>query len=176
MMKSFRLLSISALSALALFVASCAEAPTAAPTATVADVRQPELLGGTLGRLGLLTCSPLPTSTVSRTFGPMGGTLQVGPHVLHIPVGALTRPVTITGTTGGPNNRVSFEPHGLEFERSASLTMSYANCSTLGLLLPKRVAYVEGQNILEYLLSFDNLLAKKVTGRLDHFSDYAVAW
>jgi hypothetical protein len=30
--------------------------------------------------------------------------------------------------------------------------------------------------ILEYLLSLDNLWRKKVTGRLDHFSEYAVAW
>ena len=31
-------------------------------------------------------------------------------------------------------------------------------------------------NILSYLLSIDNVLATKVTGRVDHFSNYAVAW
>lgn len=162
-----------------LFVASCADSPMTAPsvpTASVADAQSPELLGGVLGRLGLLSCSALPTATASGTFGPAGGTLQVGPHKLRIPAGALSSPVTITGTLAGPNNRVTFQPHGLQFRRSASLTMSYANCSTLGLLLPKRVAYVRGQNILEYLLSVDNLLTKKVTGKVDHFSDYAVAW
>jgi hypothetical protein len=30
--------------------------------------------------------------------------------------------------------------------------------------------------ILDYLRSWDNVLAKSVTGRLDHFSTYAVAW
>jgi hypothetical protein len=55
--------------------------------------------------------------------------------------------------------------------------MSYANCNLLGLLLPKRIAYTtSGLQILEYLLSFDNLFAKKVTGRVNHFSDYAIAW
>jgi hypothetical protein len=55
--------------------------------------------------------------------------------------------------------------------------MSYANCNLLGLLLPKRIAYTtERYRILEYLLSIDNLLSKQVTGRLKHFSQYAVAW
>jgi hypothetical protein len=175
-MKSFRLLTTAALAAMTVFVASCADSPMAVPTATVSNVEQPELLGGLLGRLGLLSCSTLPTATASGTFGPAGGTLQVGPHKLLIPAGALASPVTITGTLAGPNNRVTFQPHGLQFERSALLTMSYANCNTLGLLLPKRVAYVQGQNILEYLLSVDNLLTKKVTGKVDHFSEYAVAW
>ena len=55
--------------------------------------------------------------------------------------------------------------------------MSYANCNLLGRLLPKRVAYVsDALNILSYLLSLDNVFAKQVTGRVDHFSNYAVAW
>ncbi len=175
-MKSIRLATTAALSALAILVASCAESPLAPPAATVAPAAQGELLGGLLSRVGLLSCSTLPTTTVSGTFGPAGGTLKVGPHSLFIPVGALSEPVTITATTGGANNRVTFQPHGLQFERSAALTMSYANCNTLGLLLPKRVAYVKGQSILEYLPSLDNLFAKRVTGKLDHFSEYAVAW
>ena len=31
-------------------------------------------------------------------------------------------------------------------------------------------------NILSYLLSLDNLFAKNVTGKLNHFSNYAIAW
>jgi hypothetical protein len=55
--------------------------------------------------------------------------------------------------------------------------MSYANCNLLGILLPKRIAYTTDQyRILEYLLSLDNLGARQVTGRLKHFSQYAVAW
>jgi len=55
--------------------------------------------------------------------------------------------------------------------------MSYANCNLLGTLLPKRIAYTDDAlNILSYLLSLDNLFAKKVTGKVNHFSNYAIAW
>lgn len=137
-----------------------------------------ELLSSSLQKLGLLKCSPLPYDSVTQTIGPEGGTLRVGPHALKVPANALKEPVSITGVIRvGKTNRVHFEPEGLVFKRTASLTMSYANCNTLGSLLPKRIAYVdEDLSILYYLLSLDNLLAKKVTGRLDHFSDYAVAW
>ena len=87
--------------------------------------------------------------------------------------------MAITGqlVTGSGVNAVRFQPDGLRFQRSARLTMSYANCNLLGLLLPKRIAYVsDGLNILTYLLSIDNLLSSKVTGQVDHFSNYAVAW
>jgi len=74
-------------------------------------------------------------------------------------------------------NLVEFEPAGLVFKKTTALTMSYANCDLLGSLLPKRIAYTDDAlNILEYLLSIDNLFAKKVTGDLKHFSGYAVAW
>jgi hypothetical protein len=41
----------------------------------------------------------------------------------------------------------------------------------------KRVAYTtERLEILSYLLSRDNLLLMRVSGELEHFSRYAVAW
>jgi len=74
-------------------------------------------------------------------------------------------------------NRIQFQPEGLVFQRSAALTMSYANCNLLGKLLPKRIVYTDDAlNILSYLLSLDNLFAKTVTGKLNHFSNYAIAW
>lgn len=152
------------------------------PTAVVADttVAPNALLGGLLQPLGLLTCTPLPPATASKTIGPSGGFLQIGPHLLSVPPGALDGPVTITGTiVPGNMNAVQFTPAGLDFNRwhSAYLTMSYANCNLLGQLLPKRIAYVDGGlDILYYLLSFDLLRFKLVTGKVDHFSSYAVAW
>ena len=136
------------------------------------------LIGSLLGPTGLLNCSSLPVTNASQTIGPAGGVLLVGPHRLVVPPGALDAPVTITGTTlPGTVRAISFAPHGLTFDRPVSLTMSYAGCSTLGLLLPKRIAYTDDLlGMLEYLLSIDNLLTKKVTGRLNHFSNYAVAW
>ena len=105
--------------------------------------------------------------------------ITAGPHALVIPAGALDRPTEITMTlqAGRGVNGVHFEPEGLQFQRSAALTMSYANCDVLGKLLPKRIAYTSSAlDVISYLLSADNLWTKRVTGKLDHFSDYVVAW
>jgi hypothetical protein len=138
------------------------------------------LLGSLLAPTGLLRCDPLPLSSSSKTIGPQGGYLQIGPHLLVVPPGALGAPVTIGGAiVPGPQNAVRFTPQGLQFdpETPAYLTMTYANCDLLGMLLPKRVAYTDDDlNILEYLLSWDLLRLKLVTGRVRHFSQYAVAW
>ena len=165
-----------ALAGAVLFAAACAD-PVSQPAPPSAD-----LVGGeeglNLGGLSLLSCSQLPYDSASAVIGPAGGVLRVGPHTLTVPAGSLGDPVTITATIlAGPTNRVHFEPEGLKFGEPARLTISYANCSLLGILLPKQVAYIDGNlGILDLLKSTDNLLARKVTGRLKHFSDYAVAW
>ncbi len=79
----------------------------------------------------------------------------------------------------GTVNSVQLQPEGLQFAqgRPARLTLSYANCPLLGRLLPKRIAYTTDLlEILSYVLSVDDLLNKRVTGALEHFSRYAVAW
>lgn len=172
-MKAVRRLAV--LLAACLVATSCREQP-AAPTA---PAPQADLLGSLLQPVGLLKCSQLPADTETRTIGPAGGTITAGPHTLVIPSGALQRPTEITMSirAGGGVNGVHFEPEGLRFDRSAALTMSYANCDLLGKLLPKRIAYTtDALDVITYLLSFDNLFGKRVTGKLDHFSDYVVAW
>jgi len=127
----------------------------------------------------LLKCSNLPYASSTKTIGALGGTISAGPHTLVIPPGALLNPTTITMTapTGLGVNAVKFQPEGLRFTVPAALTMSYANCSLLGKLLPKRIAYTDDHlNIISYLLSLDNLLSKYVTGKVNHFSDYVIAW
>jgi len=109
----------------------------------------------------------------------LGGTISAGPHTLVIPPGALTSPtaITMTAPTGLGVNAVKFQPAGLRFVTPAALTMSYANCSLLGKILPKRIAYTnDNLSIISYLLSLDNLLSKNVTGKVNHFSAYVVAW
>jgi len=127
----------------------------------------------------LLKCSSLPYASQTKTIGPLGGTISAGPHTLVIPPGALSSPtaITMTAPTGLGVNAVKFQPEGLRFTVPAALTMSYANCSLLGKLLPKRIAYTDDNlNIISYLLSLDNLLSKYVTGKVNHFSDYVIAW
>ena len=171
-MKAVRILAV--LIAVCLIAPSCSE-PPASPA-----VPPPQaLIGSIVQPTGLLQCSDLPADSETRTIGPEGGSITAGPHTLRIPAGALDAATTITMSVGSGRgvNEVHFEPEGLEFERSAALTMSYANCDLLGKLLPKRIAYADDAlNVISYLLSLDNLWSKRVTGKLDHFSDYVVAW
>lgn len=149
------------------------------PTASPVPASDASLIGDLLGGLGLLRCTPMLAASASKQIGPLGGSLQVGPHVLVVPAGALSQTVLIRAEAPSDVvNSVRLYPEGLQFSRvGAYLTMSYANCNLLGKLLPKRVAYTnEKLNILSYLLSLDNILQKQVTGRLEHFSRYAVAW
>jgi len=137
------------------------------------------LLGTGLGS-GLLACEPLPYAINTATIGPEGGTISVGPHVLAVPAGALSRAVVITAEAPvGRVNSVRLLPEGLAFApgKPARLTLSYANCPLLGQVLPKRIAYTSDLlSILAYLLSVDDLLARQVSANLEHFSRYVVAW
>ena len=182
-MKAPRLLAAALLAGAAVFSLSCGEqTPLGVPP-------QQDLLGtltgtvtGTLSSavksLSLLRCDPLPPATASKWVGPDGGSITVGPHRLTIPEGALGGWVKITATAPSDTvNRVHFEPEGLQFKKYTSLTMSYANCGLVDWLLPKQIVYTSDDlTILELLKSLDLPLDSKVTGRLKHFSQYAVAW
>ena len=146
--------------------------------ASRAPTPQSALIGGPLAPTGLLTCQPLPYDSATQTIGPDGGTIRVGPHSLLIPAGALPSPTVITAVVvSGPVTAARFEPEGLQFQQTAYLTMSYANCDLLGSLAPKRIAYTtDALDILSYLVSVDDLVAGQVTAELHHFSEYAIAW
>ncbi|HEX9581416.1 MAG TPA: hypothetical protein VF970_09965 [Gemmatimonadales bacterium] len=162
---------LAVLGAAALAVVTCREPSPVGPPAA-------SLLGGGIQIPGLLTCAPRPSDSVTRTIGSEGGVLQVGPHTLSVPAGALVAPVTIMAVAPSETvNQVRFQPEGLHFQQPASLTLSYANCDLLGLPLPPRIAYTtDALAILEYLPSLDHAAAQRVTGELGHFSSYAVAW
>ena len=188
-MKRVRLLFAFLVTGLVLVSGSCspdhsptgvtaAAVPAADSAIAVDGGMQNGLLGTLLRPLGLLKCTPMTAASATKTIGPNGGTIQVGRHSLWIPQGALDRNVTITAYAPSATvNSVTFSPAGLEFDRSAYLTMSYANCSLLGRLLPKRIAYTNNLlDILYFILSIDNIFTKQVTGKVDHFSKYAVSW
>jgi hypothetical protein len=182
-MSRLRVLASLAVAVLVLATGSCSSdhSPTGvAPDAIALDsaAAPSSLLGGLLRPTGLLQCRPLAAATATKTIGKAGGVIEVGPHALWIPAGALDRDVTITAEMPSDDvNTVILSPHGLEFDRSAWLTMSYANCNIVAWLLPKRIAYTDNLlNVLYYLLSLDNLWTRQVTGKVDHFSRYAVSW
>lgn len=159
-------------------LASCAE-----PAPLGVDIGKPDaLLVGDLispfPKIGLLRCAPLPYDSVTQTIGPEGGTIFVASHTFTVPEGALDTAVEITAVAPSDTIRhVRFQPEGLEFHQAADLTLSYSGCSLLGSWLPKRVAYVSDSFlILDYLSSLDDFLNQSVTGKVRHFSEYAVAW
>ncbi|HZH39402.1 MAG TPA: hypothetical protein VFD85_00235 [Gemmatimonadales bacterium] len=161
-----------------LVVGSCDRTPVAPvtpPVQSVPDVRS-DWFGWSLNLL--LTCSPLPFDSASQVIGPDGGAISVGPHTLTVPAGALTAPTLITAVVDPDSvNAVRFSPQGLVFQRPAQLAMSYANCGFLGAFIPKRIAYTTDDfRILEIIPSLDNVLNRTVTGRVSHFSQYAIAW
>jgi len=175
-MKASRFRLRTLLGAVALVAASCGE-----PTAVTIDAPgQPQ---GDVDfwwprPTGLLRCAALPADSVSQTIGPEGGALQVGPHTLSVPPGALAEPVTISAVApSGTARSVRFEPSGLTFGQPVALTMSYEDCGLLWIFLPKRIAYTTDLlEILSYVVSVDHWRTRTVTGYLEHFSTYAVAW
>lgn len=171
-----RIAALAAVAA-ALGLASCSDVPTAPTPSRAAPAQKVSHdLGGVLS--GLVACTPLPADSVTQIVGPAGGTITVGPHSFTVPAGALDSAVAITAVApSSANNVVVFQPTGLTFSTPATLTLSYANCGPLVHIFPARVAYVDNLlNILYYLPSIDNALSQSVSGQVQHFSDYAVAW
>ena len=128
--------------------------------------------------VGLLRCTPQPADSATQVIGPLGGTITAGANSFTVPAGALLTPVSITMVAASDTvNRVHFEPEGLQFLQPASLTMSYANCDTFGAMIPKNIAWTTDLlAILDYLKSWDDHSEQTVTGQVNHFSEYAVAW
>jgi len=174
-MLSVRSLRTALVGCVALVAVSCADPTNPGPQPRRLDG---DLFGEVKQRIGLLQCTPLPYDSVTQTIGPEGGIIQVGPHTFTVPAGALDTDVTITAVTPSDTvNRIQFQPEGLVFNGYTTLRMSYANCSLLGSLLPKRIAYVSADlAVLDYLPSLDNVLTQTVRAKLQHFSEYAIAW
>jgi hypothetical protein len=155
------------------------EGPVGPSTASTTEAPS-LLLGGTLSKVlsitDLLTCSPLPYATTTRTIGRDGGVVAVGQYSLKIPAGALKNNVQIRAEQiSGKVNSVRFSPEGLKFASPAVLTMGYQNCALV--LLPKRIVYTsELLKVLDILRTTDLFGAKSVTAPIDHFSRYAVAY
>ncbi|HEY7636684.1 MAG TPA: hypothetical protein VH763_14135 [Gemmatimonadales bacterium] len=157
---------------LAAAVGCSSEGPTAPPT----EVPEAAILD-LFRNLHLLSCSTQPYAVTTRTVGPQGGIITVGTHHLVIPADALKSQITIRAEqVPGSTNSVRFSPEGLTFQKPATLTLSYSNCSLLLSVLKKVVYTDERLRILELLPSLDLRFNRTVTGSIRHFSRYAVAW
>jgi hypothetical protein len=163
---------------IAVAVACSSDSFPTAPTASPPASADPSLLGDLFGAADqLLFCPTSQTYTATQTIGSEGGTIVVGPHSLTVPAGALSSPVAITATApAGDYLRVEFEPHGLWFDGYATLRMSYADCGLLTLVTGKIVYVDDNLNILETVASSNDIWRRRITGRIRHFSSYALAF
>jgi hypothetical protein len=187
MLAKRRFSSLVAIALAAVLLTSCADdhgPPTAAaPTITPNPSLIGDVVGGVTGvvggaadGLGLVSCNVTRTHTGSAEIGPRGGILKVGPHFLTVPRNALKEKVRISAVAPqGKHVQIRFEPHGLEFQRKALLTMSYSECSLLSPLHLK-IVYVNDQfEILEVLPTITSVLTRTANAPIDHFSRYMLA-
>jgi hypothetical protein len=125
--------------------------------------------------LGLLVCEPEKYTATVKVIGRDGGVIRVGQHSLVIPRNALKKATVITAERPSADvATVRLSPHGLQFSRSATLTMDYSHCSYSK---QNRMAYIDEElNILEYPPSIDDQRNQEVEAKIDHFSRYAVAY
>lgn len=124
------------------------------------------------------SCEALHAESESEDIGPRGGVLEVGPHRLVVPPGALLRSTRITGRiTADSVNSIQFFPEGLHFLVPVRLQLSYANCARLE-LKHMRVVYTSDDllRVLELIPSEDRRGNSMVVGFISHFSRYAVAY
>jgi hypothetical protein len=127
---------------------------------------------------GMLDCASLAYDSVTATIDRWGGVLHMGPHALAIPPGALEEPVIITAIAPQDTvDLVRLQPEGLVFAKPVSLTLSYKNCFLDTSKQDVRIAHLsDSLQMIEYVPSTDTRHLKQVTGSLQHFSNYAIAW
>ena len=134
--------------------------------------------GGGWGNGGIDSCSTVIVGMIRQTVGPAGGVVALGPARLTIPPGALSAPVTIQAQipAGYSGNYIQFKPDRVVFKQPATLTLSYSNCSLANATQLKVAQVSDVLQIIQYVPSTNDLDAHTVTGQLQHFSNYAVAW
>jgi hypothetical protein len=163
------------------------------PTAPQPEATQPEygllgsLTGGLLGSGSsevtvLRRTVPLAEDeVVSKVIGPWGGVIYLrrAGLTVTVPWGALDSYTRIT-VTAPAGNLVGyhFAPHGLEFDRSVTVSQSLLQTEGLGLLSGLSAAYFEGEleptvTALEILPLW--LLRLLGIFQIDHFSGYVIA-
>jgi hypothetical protein len=151
--------------------------PTPGPDATpVFQVSATAKKGG--GGGAVTSCSTVLVGMIRQTVGPAGGVVALGPARLTIPPGALSAAVTIQAQIprGYSGNYIQLRPEQIVFLQPASLTISYSNCSLVNATQLKVAQVSDGLQIIQYVPSTNDPDAHTVTGQLQHFSNYAVAW
>jgi hypothetical protein len=125
----------------------------------------------------LVTCRPQKPKIAMERIGPEGGRIKIGPYVLSVPAGALDQSVVISARIrGGESVRVvEFQPDGLVFDKPATLSMSYEHCQADD-RDSLRIAVVDDVHQILYYLPTTRGHLHHLIGKVEHFTNYAVAW
>lgn len=123
-----------------------------------------------------LQCAGGSGQSATAEIGEAGGTVSVRGHSLTVPPGALNgrTPFTITEWESGYVG-VEVGPHGTQFARNATLTLSYARCP--GSYRDLTIVYVreQGKEVVQALPTTVNPQARTVTTQgLQHLSGYLI--
>jgi hypothetical protein len=174
----------------AVAASSCGEgAPTepqaAGPTAALSSSRSDEVVGL------LKRTSRLPRNlTASAIIGPRGGHIRIEEAGVRVdfPRGAVSAPTLITVTAvHGRNVAYTFEPHGLVFNKPATLSQSLRN--TTAWKNPALAAQLQGSYFERLLVDETETYARSLERRpgnlrdsarqlefsIEHFSGYMVS-
>ena len=159
--------------------AAVAAPPVVHPDANLVDITNGilNITNGVTTLVGQLLPCDVPTDQWNTaSIGPRGGRLDIGPHTLVIPTGALRSQVQITAhAVRGNHVRVEFSPSGLQFAQPATLTLNYSVCTPRG--KPVQVVYLKSDTLItETEPSKDYPQYKRVEAAIRHFSSYAVAY
>ena len=120
------------------------------------------------------SCTVTSPISGSARIGPFGGILDVGPHHVIVPPGALTQTVTLTGRVPAGNKlQIELGPEGLEFKRPAVLILDASGCSSLPASL--YIDYVDQDGtVLQRIQAVFSALLHIIVAPIEHFSIYAL--
>lgn len=164
--------------ALVVSIAACGSTDTTAPplraTAGASrDLHDGRMVPGSMGNAESsgqpVACTVPAALTGSALIGPSGGELDVGPHRLIIPPGALTAVTLVSGTVpAGSTIRIDFEPEGLQFKKPAGLILDASSCAGV----PNVVYLNEDGGIEEHIEAIFSNWWHTIAAPIDHFSGY----
>ena len=126
-----------------------------------------------------------PVSTTRSTSGlvtALGGTVTLGGHSVHVPVGAVLGPTTLTLIEPASNHmEIAVHAGGAEhfsFLAPVTITISYARCTRANIDKDSlTVWHVDEETgaFLEHMGGTDDKDARTVTFGTDHLSGYVIA-
>lgn len=127
----------------------------------------------------LLECGSGSGASASGAIGAEGGTVTVGGHSLTLPANAVSSRVTFRIVERQDKYvGVEVEPHGTQFNRDATLALSYARCqSEAGRFSTLQIVEVKpgGTNVIKELGGDWNRGDMTVLVKLEHLSGYLIS-